>query len=208
MNSQLRGDYVVAKELFEQVSQEYEALYGPYHPSTANSMINLATVLKDLQEYAQSIPIYEKAIEARKQIEGENSMNYAMAKAMAAGSYRELGQFDIAEQYLKDAYLKVAVEFGEENASAAVILNSMGMLYEKQGKYERSLDAYKRALNVREAELGEDHPDCMATRHNIAELYITWVNPVKASEYLQKNIELMEQRAEKDKKMAEMKELD
>ena len=171
-------------------------------------MINFATVLKDLQEYAQSIPIYEKAIEARKQIEGENSMNYAMAKAMAAGSYRELGQFDIAEQYLKDAYLKVAVEFGEENASAAVILNSMGMLYKKQGKYERSLDAYKRALNVREAELGEDHPDCMATRHNIAELYITWVNPVKASEYLQKNIELMEQRAEKDKKMAEMKELD
>ena len=104
--------------------------------------------------------------------------------------------------------MKVAVEFGEENASAAVILNSMGMLYKKQGKYERSLDAYKRALNVREAELGEDHPDCMATRHNIAELYITWVNPVKASEYLQKNIELMEQRAEKDKKMAEMKELD
>lgn len=65
-------------------------------------------------------------------MEGENSLNYAMAKAMAAGSYRELGDFEKADQYLKDAYLKIAMEFGEDNISAAVILNSMGMLYKKQ----------------------------------------------------------------------------
>ena len=112
--------------------------------------------------------------------EGENSMNYAMAKAMAAGSYRELGEYKVAEEYLKDAYLRVAMEFGEDNVSAAVILNSMGLLYKKQGKFERSLDAYQRALAVREAEFGEDHPDCIATRHNIAELYIQWVKPEKA----------------------------
>ncbi len=111
-----------------------------------------------------------------------------MAKAMAAGAYREVGNFAVAEDYLKDAYLKVAIEFGEENLSAAVILNSMGMLYKKQGKFERSIDAYKRALEVREAQQGEDHPDVIATRHNIAELYITWANPEKAQEYLQKNI--------------------
>jgi hypothetical protein len=46
-----------------------------------------------LHEYEASIPLYEKAIEARKVLEGENSMNYAMAKAMAAGAYREIGNF-------------------------------------------------------------------------------------------------------------------
>jgi tetratricopeptide (TPR) repeat protein len=91
----------------------------------------LATVHKDLHEYEQSIPLYEKAIEARAKLEGENSMNYAMAKAMAAGAYREVGKYEIADQYLKDAYLRVAMEFGEENISAAVILNSMGLLYKK-----------------------------------------------------------------------------
>ena len=132
----------MAKDLFMQVSKEYEALYGPYHPSTANSLINLATVLKDLHEYEQSVPYYEKAIEARKMTEGDNSINYVMAKAMAAGSYRELGNYAVAEEYLKDAYLRVAMEFGEDNVSAAVILNSMGLLYKKQGKFERALDAY------------------------------------------------------------------
>jgi tetratricopeptide (TPR) repeat protein len=171
---------LVAKELFTEVNKCYEELYGPYHNSTVNSLINLATVHKDLHEYEECIPLYEKAIEARKVLEGDNSMNYVMAKAMAAGAYRELGKFDIADSYLKDAYIRVAMEFGEDNPSAAVILNSMGLLYKKQGKFERSLDAYQRALTVRETQMGEDHPDSCATRHNIAELYIQWANPSKA----------------------------
>jgi hypothetical protein len=54
-----------------------------------------------------------------------------MVKAMAAGSYRELGDYEKAESYLKDAYLKVAMEYGEDNVSCAVILNSMGLLYKR-----------------------------------------------------------------------------
>ena len=61
-----------------------------------------------------------------------------MCKAMAAGAYRELGQYDKSEQYLKDAYMIIAMENGEENMAASSILNSMGMLYKQQGKLDRS----------------------------------------------------------------------
>ena len=115
-----------------------------------------------------------------------------MVKAMAAGAYRELGDFKKSEDYLKDAYMTVAMEHGEENMTASAILNSMGMLYKRQQKFERSLDAYKRSLAVREELLGEDHPDSLSTRHNLAELYIEWGKPDSAQEYLNKNIELME----------------
>jgi len=54
-------------------------------------LINLATVHKDLQEHDLAAPLYEKAIEGRRILEGENSINYAMIKAMASGAYRELG---------------------------------------------------------------------------------------------------------------------
>ena len=54
-----------------------------------------------------------------------------MAKAMAAGAYRELGDFKKSEEYLKDAYMTVAMEHGEENMTASAILNSMGMLYKR-----------------------------------------------------------------------------
>lgn len=124
--------------MFQHVYENYLKLYGEQHQSTINVLINLATICKDLQEHDQAVPLYEKAIEGRRVLEGEDSINYAMAKAMASGAYRELGQYDIADQYLKDAYLQVAMQFGEENLTSAVILNSMGMLYKKQGKFDRS----------------------------------------------------------------------
>lgn len=58
-----------------------------------------------------------------------------MTKAMAAGAYRELENYEKADEYLKDAYMKIAMDHGEENIGCAVILNSMGMLYKKQHKY-------------------------------------------------------------------------
>ena len=95
-----------------------------------------------------------------------------MAKAMAAGAYRELEQYEKSDLYLKDAYLKVAMEFGEDHISAAAIMNSQGMLYKKQGKYERALDSYQRALAIKIEQFGEEHPESCATRHNIGEVYV------------------------------------
>ena len=56
-------------------------------------MINLATVHKDLNEFDHAIRLYEKAVIGRGVTEGEGSINYAMVKAMAAGAYREIGDF-------------------------------------------------------------------------------------------------------------------
>lgn len=127
----LNGKFEEAKEMFEAVFEAYTGIYGEHHTSTINTLINLATTHKDLQEYDLAVKRYEKAIEGRLATEGENSINYAMAKAMAAGAYRELGDYKKAEEYLKDAYIKIAMSQGEENMPAAAILNSMGMLYKR-----------------------------------------------------------------------------
>ena len=95
-----------------------------------------------------------------------------MVKAMAAGAYREINQEDKAYEYLKDAYMIIALEHGEENVAAAAILNSMGLLYKKQDKLDRAQDAYERSLEVREKLLGEDHPETLAVRHNLGELFV------------------------------------
>ena len=135
--------------------------------------------------------MYEKAIEARKRLEGENSLNYALVLAMAAGSYRDTGNFAKADEYLKESYLKIAMEFGEDNVSNAVILNCMGLNYKKQKKYERAIDAYERALKIRDEQMGEEHPDSIATRHNIGEVYLEWGKEDKAKEMFDKNVEIL-----------------
>lgn len=120
----LDGNAVEAKRIFEKVVSKYAQFYGENHPSHVNALINLASVMKDLGENEQALPIFEQAIKARLEVDGENSLNYAMVKAMAAGAYRDCGQYDTADLYLKDAYLKVALEYGEDSVSASVILNS------------------------------------------------------------------------------------
>ena len=61
-----------------------------------NTLINLATIHKDVHEYEEAIILYEEAIIGRAATDGENSVNYAMVKAMAAGAYREVGKYDIS----------------------------------------------------------------------------------------------------------------
>ena len=81
-------------------------------------------MLKDLKLFEEAIPVYEKALEGRKVSEGDSSLNYAMAKAMAAGAYRDAGHYDTADAYLKDAYVRVAMDYGEDNVTCSAILNS------------------------------------------------------------------------------------
>jgi hypothetical protein len=76
--------------MFEEVYAAYQVIYGETHQSTVNALINLATVHKDLKEFEQAAAYYEIAIEGRRLTEGEDSINYAMCKAMAAGAYREM----------------------------------------------------------------------------------------------------------------------
>ena len=103
-----------------------------------------------------------------------------MAKAMAAGAYRDAGQFEKADLYLKDAYVRVAMDHGEDNVTCSAILNSQGLLYKKQEKFERAQDSYERALDIRERHFGKEHPDTCATRHSLGELYVSWNKPEKA----------------------------
>ena len=120
----LDGNIMEAKTIFEKVIDKYILYYGEEHPSTVNAILNYSNVLKDSKDYTKSVEYFERAIAGRKATEGDQSLNYAMAKAMAAGAYRELGDYEKADFYLKDAYLKVALEYGEDHISCAAIMNS------------------------------------------------------------------------------------
>ena len=190
----LDGNFDEAKRMFERVVEKYTLFYGEHHQSTINALINLGTVLKDLKLFEEAIPVFEKAIEGRKISEGDSSLNFSMAKAMAAGAYREAGEYDKADAYLKDAYVQIAMEYGEDNVTCSAILNSQGLLYKKQMKFERAKDSYERALEIRERHFGAEHPETCATRHNLGELLVSWNRPDQAQEYFKENLTIMEKR--------------
>ena len=47
----------------------------------------------------------------------------------------------------------------------------MGIVYQRQGRYDEALKELKEALRIRRAALGDDHPDVAATRNNMGVVY-------------------------------------
>jgi tetratricopeptide (TPR) repeat protein len=51
----MNGNAQEAALIFERVIEKYTLYYGEDHPSTVNSVLNYANVLKDLKEYRKSV---------------------------------------------------------------------------------------------------------------------------------------------------------
>lgn len=76
--------------------------------------------------------------------------------------------------------------------SVSVLLNNMAGVYQEQGDYEKALEYYDKALDVRERTLGNDHPYTATTYNNMAGVYKEQGDYEKALEYYEKDLEISE----------------
>jgi len=69
--------------------------------------------------------------------------------------------------------LKIIEKFqGSQHPYFAITLNNIGGLYASRGNYERSLQYYKRALDIHENVLGSQRPDCCSNLKTILDYSI------------------------------------
>ena len=76
--------------------------------------------------------------------------------------------------------------------SISALLNNMALVYQEQGEYEKALEYFGKALDVRERVLGSDHPDTATTYNNMAVVYKEQGEYEKALEYNGKALEVVE----------------
>ncbi|RUS21315.1 TPR repeat-containing protein, partial [Jimgerdemannia flammicorona] len=58
-----------------------------------------------------------------------------------------------------------------EHLKKATSLHHIAYLYNKKGKYDMAAPLYERALEIREKELGSEHPDTATSLNNLALVY-------------------------------------
>ena len=76
-----------------------------------------------------------------------------------------------AEPLLVQAMATRSLARGDEDVTDAQILNNLGAIYQKQRKYAKAEESYKRSLEITERRLGPVHPYLAWTHGNLAELY-------------------------------------
>ena len=82
---------------------------------------------------------------------------------------RQAGKYDeavvIAKQALSVAVKKLGYPYGTTS------MDTLALLYDKQGKHEEAESLYKRVLTIREKRVGPDHADVATSLDNLAALY-------------------------------------
>lgn len=87
--------------------------------------------------------------------------------------YYVQGDFKNAIIYGEQSLKLAEAEFGKENDNYAKSLNTLGVIYFNNGKYDKAEKFYIEALNLRKRILGEFNPEYLKTLSNISGLYHT-----------------------------------
>ncbi|MBD1852490.1 tetratricopeptide repeat protein [Leptolyngbya sp. FACHB-711] len=86
----------------------------------------------------------------------------------------------------------------EQVEALARLLNQAGYYLKQRGQYAEAEPLYQRSLEIREAQLGKDHPDVAESLSNLAVLYKNQGRYSEAEPLLQRSLEICEAQLGKD----------
>jgi tetratricopeptide (TPR) repeat protein len=145
-----------------------ERVLGPEHPDTAQSLNNLAMVLRDQGDLAAARPLYERALTIRERVLGPQDRATAQSLYNLAGLLQAQGNFAGARPLFERALAIRERVFGTEHHETAQSLSSLALLLAAQGDPGRARPLSERALAIEEKVLGPEHPFTAAALNNIA----------------------------------------
>jgi len=163
-------NYDSAEILFKQSINIYENINLKSENYT-QSIANLASLYKKINEYSKAVIQYQKVVETDKNLLGEKHPKYASNLNVLAILYFTLGEYEKAEALYIDA-LNIRREIlGENHPDYATSLNNLALNYEAQGKYEKAEPLYIDSYGIRKAVLGDSSTQYAQTLNNLAILY-------------------------------------
>ena len=91
-----------------------------------------------------------------------------------------------------EAVPSIAKAFADRPLVEASVRDTVGMTYWFLGEYPQAIEQHKRALTLREIQLGPDHRDTLLSRNNLADVYVSAGRFTDAIRLLEQNLKLCE----------------
>jgi len=174
-------------------ASELIATYGLQSNVSARLLNQVAFYLAARGQYAVAEPLYQQALEIRRQVLGEQHPNFAQSLNALASLYESTGRYEQAEPLLQQA-LEIRREvLGEQHPDFARSLNNLAALYDSTGRYEQAEPLYQEALDLYRQVLGEQHPNFALSLNNLAFLYKTTGRYEQAEPLYQQALEIRRQ---------------
>jgi tetratricopeptide (TPR) repeat protein len=159
--------------------QEAEVLYiklirinhekvGSKHPSTLNSMANLAATYRNQGRWNEAEKLEVQVMETCKTVLGAEHPSTLNSMANLAATYRNQGRWNEAEKLqVQDMETSKAV-LGAEHPSTLTSIANLASTYRSQGRWNKAEKLEVQVMETRMTVLGAKHPSTLNSMANLA----------------------------------------
>lgn len=172
---------------------------------------SLGDLYDKLHEYQSALESYFEALDNDKRIYGEKSNWIIQTNSTISLTYRNLGDFDKAIEYLQmnKSIIDQRLEWNssrDKTAQYDAYYRELGDIYFLKKDYSSALDAYYNKINVDTIEYGEKGIIIWEDYGKIGSVYLCQGDTVKAVENFVKSLEML--KADKREKLKGLDEFD
>jgi tetratricopeptide (TPR) repeat protein len=150
-------------------------------------------LLYTLGDFHSAKQFFQQALELRRQLLGEEHLDYATSLNNVAAIYQQEGQYDEAEVLYRRALAIREEARDPTHPRKATSLNNLALLYIDQGRYTEAEALLRHALTIREQTLGPTHPNVAMTLSDLANIYCTQGRYSEAESLYQRALTIREQ---------------
>ena len=161
------GDYIKAKNAFQELYDLFKCELGEKHPTTLKALNDLAIFYSYFGDYNKALEMNNAVYKARKEILGENHPDTLSALDNIASSYSDLGDYSKACELQSIVYNSRKEILGENHPDTLSALHNLANSYSSLGDYNKALEIENKVYNARKEILGEKHPDTLLALSNL-----------------------------------------
>jgi tetratricopeptide (TPR) repeat protein len=165
------GRWNEAEELQVQVMQTTKRVLGNGHPSTLNSMANLASTYRDQGRWNEAEELQAQVMQTRKRVLGDEHPDTLTSMHNLASTYRNQGRWNEAEELQVRVMQTRKRVLGDEHPHTLNSMASLALTYRNQGRWNKAEELQVQVMQTTKRVLGDEHPHMLTNMANLALTY-------------------------------------
>ncbi|MEP7336646.1 MAG: serine/threonine-protein kinase [Acidobacteriota bacterium] len=162
-----RGKEITAREILDKGAQRVATELGDQPEARALLMNAMGNSFTHLGLYDQAAPLLDHALEIRRNILGNESLDTAKSLDGLGTLLIGKGDFARAEKLLREALQIRRKRLGGEHPEVAASLNNLGQALLEKGSYAAAEPLFREALAINRKLLGNNHTSVAVSLNNL-----------------------------------------
>jgi tetratricopeptide (TPR) repeat protein len=136
------------------------------HPSTLNSLNNLAVFLIEQDKTLEAEPLCRESLERHRRVLGPSHPDTLVANSVMGYVLLRQDKPKDAEPYVREAIAISRRVNGEDHQETLTFVHNLGMLLSDEGRFDEAVTELRTVVERGRRTLGQEHPVTLgATRH-------------------------------------------